>query len=190
MLPFDIFPYIMYPMKIYMSNITDIKNITELESKLSKSDMLRYKKFSNKTRRLQYLLSRAMVIDACGESIIVGSNGKPTIKSGFISIAHKDNWVVVAISNTPVGIDIENTDINRDFVGESELLGLPKTNDKQTFYKNFVKYEAEFKFGENANQAHLYFYTKDNYLIGVCSNDPQNDIHFVLSGRNKNSDIK
>ena len=177
-------------MKIYMSNITDIKNITKLESKLPKSDMLRYKKFSNKTRRLQYLLSRAMVIDACGESIIVGSNGKPTIKSGFISIAHKDNWVVVAISNTPVGIDIENTDINRDFVGESELLGLPKTNDKQTFYKNFVKYEARFKFGENANQAHLYFYTKDNYLIGVCSNEQQTDIQFVLSGRNKNSDIK
>ena len=177
-------------MKIYMSNIADIKNITDMENKLSKSDMLQYKKFSNETRRLQYLLSRTTAADFCGENIIVGSNGKPTIKSGFISIAHKDNWVVVAISNTPVGIDIENTDINRDFVGESELLGLPKTNDKQTFYKNFVKYEAKFKFGENADQAHMYFYTKDNYLIGVCSNEQQADIHFVLSGRNKNSDIK
>ena len=177
-------------MKIYMSNIADIKNITDMESKLSKLDILQYKKISNKTRRLQYLLSRAMVVDICGENIIVDSNGKPTIKSGFISIAHKDNWVIVAISNTPVGIDIENTDINRDFVGESRLLNLPETTDKQTFYKNFVQYEAEFKFGKNADKAHMYFYNKDNYLIGVCSNEPQSDIQFILSGRNKNSDIK
>lgn len=177
-------------MKIYMSNIADIKNLTDMESKLSKSDMLQYKKFSNAKRKLQYLLSRAMVMDVCGENIIVDSNGRPTIKSGFISIAHKDNWVVVATSNTPVGIDIENTDVKRDFVGVSKLLNFPEITDKQTFYKNFVQYEAKFKFGKNADRAHVYFYTKDNYLIGVCSMEQKNDIQFILSGRNKNSDIK
>ena len=177
-------------MKIYMSNIADIKNVPELESKLSDSDMVQYSKFSNKIRRLQYLLSRVMVMDVFGENIKVDSDGRPTIKSGFISIAHKDNWVVVAVSKTPVGIDIENTDIKRDFAGDSELLKLPKTNDKQTFYKNFVQYEAEFKFGKISDQTHMYFYTKDNYLIGVCSNEAQSDIQFILFGRNKNSDIK
>ena len=96
-------------MKIYMSNIEQIKNITDLEKQLSESDMKQYKQFSNKTRKLQYLVSHAIVQNVCGESIIVNQNGAPTIKSGFISIAHKDNWVLVAVADSKVGIDIENT---------------------------------------------------------------------------------
>lgn len=168
-------------MKIYMSNIEQIKNITDLEKQLSESDMKQYKQFSNKTRKLQYLVSRAIVQNVCGESIIVNQNGAPTIKSGFISIAHKDNWVLVAVADSKVGIDIENTTINRDFIGQSELLKFPKTTDKQTFYKNFVRYESEFKYGDNADRANMYFYTKGNYLIGICSSEKQQDIQFILS---------
>lgn len=168
-------------MKIYMSNIQDINNVSDLENKLSESDMARYKTFSNNNRKLQYLLSRAIIYDNCGEKIIVDKNGVPTIKSGFISVAHKDNWVIVAISEKKVGIDIENTNINRDFMGQSELMGFTKTNDRLDFYKNFVKYEAMFKYGDGATHVHKYFYKMDNYLIGVCSNESISDIDFILS---------
>lgn len=169
-------------MKIYMSNIENIKNISDLETKLSESDMLRYKNFSNNTRKLQYLLARTMIKDIYGEDIIINETGRPIIKSGFVSIAHKDNWVVVAISDTRVGIDIENTDIVRDFIGQSELLGLPKPDDKLAFYKNFVRFEAEFKYGEDTDKTRAYFYIKDNYLIGVCSAEKIQDIKFILPG--------
>lgn len=167
-------------MKVYMSNIEQIENITDLENNLSKSEFAQYSKFSNKIRRLQYLLAHSMVKNVCGENIIVDKNGAPTIKSGFISVAHKDNWVVVAISDCQVGIDIENTNIDRDFAGQSELLGLPETNDKMTFYKNFVKYESMFKYGDNAPNANMYFYEIDDYLIGICSTESASDINFFL----------
>ena len=176
-------------MKVYMSNIEDIKNMTDLESKLSKLELIQYNKFTSKKRKLQYLLSHAIVRDICGENTVV-ENGKPTIKSGFVSIAHKDNWVVVAVSKKRVGIDIENTDVVRDFVKHSELLGLPKTHDKQTFYQNFIEFEARFKFGDGADMANIYFREYGNYLIGICTKEESKNIHFILLGLNKNSDIK
>ena len=169
-------------MKIYMSNIEQIKNIAELEQKLSKSELVQYDKFSNNNRKLQYLLAHAIVKDVCGENISVDKNGVPSVKSGFVSIAHKDNWVVVAISNNRVGLDIENTNINRDFVGQSELLNLPISKDKDVFYKNFVKYESMFKYGKSASGKNIYFYKMENYLIGICSIEKASDIEFVLSG--------
>ena len=89
----------------------------------------------------------------------------------------KDNTVIVAVSQMPVGIDIENATIERDFIGESELLNLPKPNDKQFFYKNFVEYEARIKFGNGP--ANTYFYEDGDYLICVCSNEPKSDIEFI-----------
>ena len=168
-------------MKIYMSNIKEIKNIADIENALPVSDRIRLSKFSNNTRKLQFLLSRAIVKNVTGESVKFDKNGAPIIKSGFVSIAHKDNFVMVAVSNSGVGIDIENASVNRDFAEQSELLGLPKTKDKDAFYKNFVKYEAEFKFGNDAEQAHKYFYKLGDYLICVCSQETIKDIEFILS---------
>ena len=173
-----------------MSNIEHIKNIPDLETKLSESELIRYNKFTNNTRKLQYLLSHAMVRDICGENIVLNDSGVPTIKSGFVSIAHKDKLIVVAISKKRVGIDIEDTSVIRDFMGQSELLGLPKTKNKRVFYKNFVQYEAKFKFGGDANKANIYFKEYVNYLIGICTPEDFDNIHFVFFDRNKNSDIK
>lgn len=164
-------------MKIYMSNIRQIKDIPNLENKLSKMEMVQYGKFSNQTRKLQYLLSHAIVKDICGENVVVDKDGRPTIKSGFVSIAHKDNIVIIAISNKRVGIDIENASLERDFIGESELLKLDKPTDKRNFYENFVKYESRIKFGDGAQNAKMSFYDMEQYLIGVCSDDA--DIKFV-----------
>ena len=164
-------------MKIYMSNIEQIKNMATLESKLSDAELIQYGKFSNNVRKLQYLLSHSIVKSVCGENVVVDKNSKPTIKNGFISITHKDNIVIVAVSQMPVGIDIENATIERDFIGESELLNLPKPKDKYDFYKNFVEYEARFKFGNGS--ANAYFYKDGDYLICVCSNEPKNNIEFI-----------
>ena len=168
-------------MKVYMSNIEQIKNISDLEKNLSESELTRYNKFVNKRRKLQYLLSHSIVKKATGENIITDKSGAPMIKSGFVSIAHKDKMVLVAISNSPVGIDVENTSVERDFIRQSELLGLPPTKDRKDFYKNFVEYESRYKFGKKVNLAKVRFFESGKYLIGICSNTPENDIHFVSS---------
>ena len=168
-------------MKIYMSNIESIKNRADLETKLSESELSQYHNFSNNIRKLQYLLAHTLVKDVCGENVTVSENGVPTIISGFVSIAHKDNWVVIAVSDSLVGIDIENTNIIRDFTGQSELLNLPKTNDKKVFYRNFVEYESRFKYGKDSAKAYMYFYEFDNYLIGICTAEQYKDIQFILS---------
>ena len=77
-------------MKIYMSNIESIKNRADLETKLSESELLQYRNFSNNTRKLQYLLAHTLVKDVCGENVTVSENGVPTIKSGFVSICRKN----------------------------------------------------------------------------------------------------
>ena len=165
-----------------MSNIEQIENISDMEKKLSKSEMLRYKKILNRTRKIQYLTAHSIVKDICGENIIVDSNSVPKLKSGFVSIAHKDNWVMVAISDTRVGVDIENSRVNRDFTAESDLLRLPKSKSKKDFYKNFVKYESEFKYGDKiSSNIHFYFYEMKSYLIGICTAEPINEIQFVSS---------
>jgi hypothetical protein len=165
-----------------MSNIEKYKNIHDLEKNLSESELQRYNKFINSKRKLQYLVSHVIVKSVCGENIITDKSGVPTIKSGFVSIAHKDNYVVVAISDMRVGIDIENAEIERDFAKQSELMGLTITDNKKDFYQNFVTFEAKFKYGKDADKANIYLYKTGKYLIGVCSKENVKNIEFISSG--------
>lgn len=164
-------------MKIYMSNTERINNIADMEQKLSASELAQYNKFNNKSRKLQYLVGHAIVKDVCGENVQTDENGAPYLSNHFVSIAHKDNFVIVAISNDNVGIDIENTDSQRDFITQSELLGLPKPHSLCDFYKEFVRYESKLKFGDNAQKYSQYFYRFNNYLICITTAD--NEIQFI-----------
>lgn len=77
-----------------------------------------------------------------GHLIVNSCNKKHT------SIAHKDNFVVVAMaSDAPVGIDIENATIQRDFVSASEIMGIDTPKSLNDFYKKFTQIEASYKLG-------------------------------------------
>lgn len=165
-------------MKVYMSNIEKIQNTKDLETKLSESELSRLNQFNNEKRRLQYLVGHAMVRDICGENIKVDLNGALSIESGFVSISHKDNLVFVAVSNKKIGIDIENADINRDFISLSNVSGFLPVDDKNTFYKNFTKAEADFKFGSNSEYANHYFYWFNNYILSIAALETNDNILF------------
>ncbi len=158
-------------MKIYMSNIEHINNTADLEKKLSESELTQYNKFNDEIRKLQYLVGHAMVMDVCKENVKIAENGAPTINNGFISIAHKDNWVIVAVSDMKTGIDIENTTVERDFSELSRILKLPGVHTKQDFYKEFVRYESKIKFNGDIQGAHQYFYQMNKYIICIISAD-------------------
>lgn len=165
-------------MKVYIADLEKIGNISDMEKFLSVSEHDKYTKFSNKTRKLQFLTARFIVFNVLQEHISIDENGKPFVKNGFISISHKDNFVVVAFDDKNVGIDIENAVKERDFINESKLLGLPIPTSREDFYKNFVKYESDIKYGQSFDRANHMFYKFNDYMIGICTKS--DNIEFVF----------
>lgn len=68
----------------------------------------------NKKRQLQTVLGRILLVDGIKElfrkenfNLAYNENGKPCLDFCFFSIAHRDEKVVVAISEKQIGVDLE-----------------------------------------------------------------------------------
>ena len=142
-------------MQVFISDIDSIrKDWRDWMRFLSPENQTRAEKFQKPARRLQFILAHLMA-DNIGKK--------------YTSIAHKDNFVVVATSQSaPVGVDIENTSVQRDFVGSAELMGAAAPKTLIDFYKFFTKTEAAYKL--HTTPTCTRFLTHDNYLICVVSN--------------------
>jgi len=143
-------------MNIYITDLTTICNHDDLVNKLSAQDLSRYKSFTQKKRATQFLVAHAI---------------KNEIRHQFeyISVAHKDNFVIVAASHSPIGVDIEDTSKQRDFNSLGNFMELSNIKTADDFYRAFTQYEAEYK--ANAAQLHPHFYKLRNYMICIVSND-------------------
>ena len=141
-------------MQVFIANIDSISKTPDVYSALlSPNDKTRLLEFQNQTRKLQFILGHLMA-DNCGEK--------------YTCIAHKDKLVVVAASsNTPVGIDIENTTIERDFNASAELMNFTKPKSLDDFYKSFTESEAIYKLGTTPKCTRFMRY--GDYLICVTS---------------------
>lgn len=142
-------------MQIFIANIDSIsKNPNDFMAMLSPADFAHAMKFKNKVRKLQFVLGHFMV-DKIGRK--------------HTSIAHKDKFVIVATAeNMPVGVDIENTSVKRDFVEIAETMNFKTPKSLQDFYKHFTEYEATYKLGVKSACTH--FITYGDYLICIVSN--------------------
>ena len=140
-------------MQVFIANIDSISKNTDIYSALlSPKHQHRLSEFQNQTRKLQFILGH-LVADRCGEK--------------YTSIAHKDKWVVVAASNTPVGIDIENTTVKRDFNAAAELMHFTTPKSLDDFYKSFTEAEAVYKMGSASKCTR--FIEFGDYLICITS---------------------
>lgn len=79
-----------------------------------------------------------------------GENGKPVIESGFISLSHSGNWAVCAVSDAPIGIDIEEIrpigrGIARRILSPIERREFEACSDTNYLLRKFVMKEAFFK---------------------------------------------
>ena len=144
-------------MHIYIADLDTICNPDDLISKLSPADIVRYQSFHREIRAKQFLVSHAIVSDIRD-------------KFKYISIAHKDNLVVVGASDTPIGVDIEDTSKNRDFDSLAELMNFHTVKNADEFYRIFTSYEAEYK-ARSATNLQKHFYRIGKYMIGIVSND-------------------
>lgn len=143
-------------MNIYITDLTTICNHDDLVKKLSAQNLTRYKSFTRPIRATQFLVAHAI---------------KNDLKNQFeyISIAHKDNFIVVAASQNPIGVDIEDTSKQRNFNSLGDFMGFTNIKTADDFYRAFTLSEAEYK----ANTAQLcpHFYKLMDYMICIVSND-------------------
>jgi phosphopantetheine--protein transferase-like protein len=113
------------------------------------------RRFKSESRQRQWLATRALLraTQYKGETILYHENGKPYFAGNnrHISISHTNEYVAIAVSDYPIGIDIERTDRNayavaKSFLTEQEIDILTQENNpsKEALYLWSAK-EAAFK---------------------------------------------
>ena len=90
-------------------------------------------------------------------------NGKWTCDKCHFSISHSHDVIMVAISNKPVGVDIECLLDNRDYLSlkERTLTKDEPCDDPMTFLKYWTKKEAYFKYSDLDKYVPLYINTNE-----------------------------
>lgn len=111
---------------ININNEITQERIQELYSYISKQEMVRINSFNHYDDQMRSLLGKILarymlrkVYNLRNSTIYISYNnyGKPYLKNYpyYFNISHSNSWVVCAIGNTEVGVDIErieNIDIN------------------------------------------------------------------------------
>ncbi len=97
---------------------------------LSDDEKIVYEQFTNERRQSEWLTSRILLKNILGKetAIVYDKNGKPYLigDEQFISISHSRNMVAVMVSDTNIGLDIEQitaraTKVRHKFLTGSEL---------------------------------------------------------------------
>lgn len=134
--------------------------------RLSLSERQRLQQFTHPRRRLLFLAGRdlarqalqrrlglskpILAIDAQGRSAI---EGRPDL---YLSLAHSGSWVACAVGIAPIGLDIEDTGCQRDFLALARSVHSPTQSQAiegassvaqqaELFYRYWTLKEAYFK---------------------------------------------
>lgn len=131
------------------------------------------------------LISKLLKEKGLSVNDLTYKNGKPIVDGYYISVSHKDNYVVACINNKEIGVDIEkiknfNKNILKYFFNNDEIKYIKNSNRK--FFKLYTIKESILKI-ENKNllqlkkinslkcQEHycvLHKYIKQNYILTIC----------------------
>ncbi len=145
-------------MKIVIKNIENIKNLRDYEYSLLKN-----------------ILKKEYNID--DYTITRNENGKPylnNINDIYFNISHSDKYLVIAISNKKIGVDIEK--IKKYNAKINDILNIKPKNDEE-FFKYWTKKEALIKLKglalkdmNNIDENNVKFYIKKykSHIITVA----------------------
>ena len=173
-------------MIVYLADLSEIEAnsnlILKYEGLLSDTEKERYLKMADSHRKLQFLVGRSLIFENCRQSPVLLENGKPVVKGKFISLAHSGPFVVLALSDSPVGVDIEDSSKIKNFDALAGRLGFSLTSDKHfSFYQNFTRYEADYKMAENNLKIAHKFYSIKTFIVCVSLLNNKENIDFVKS---------
>jgi len=154
--------------------ITDLAKISKKSIFIKKAaelllprDRKRFLAMTCANRKLQFLVGRLMIYRFLGKEFSIEKSGKLVADNAFLSLSHSKNLVVLALSETPVGVDVEYILKKRKYQEIAQFLHLGKCTDQKTFYKLFTQYEADYKLGHTTKKIDHTFFLWKNYLI--CS---------------------
>ena len=160
-------------MKLFIANLNQIINRRDFISaqipELNLSDSKRAKKIKNEQRLLQFLVGRLLLLEYLHTDFQTLESGKVVADNIFVSLAHSDYFVVLAIDDKPIGVDIEKIDETRDFKKIANRLKFKNCQTAQDFTKSFTAYEADFKLGKEHNHPKHQFFERDGFIICVSS---------------------
>lgn len=175
--------------KIYAANISKKDYTVGAEHIMSRQRLEKYRNISHIHQKRQcaaagWLLKRALG----GEQEHYDPKGKPCLKNGYLSISHSGDWVVVAISQSPVGIDIEEIrDVNSEAVGRRCFSGI-SFESREDFFEAWVKKESMLKklglgIGHKGEDVAKHnFLMLDNfggYAAALCTDEREYEIEII-----------
>ena len=155
-------------LQLWISKIGDTIEIERsTENLLSDTEIKRLSSTRSHNKRREFLLSRALMRHALSQhflcpldewSFTERINLPPKISNlpsnTYFSLSHSKGLICFAISNSPVGIDIELAETDRDFLelakifmNDEELKYLEQNMEIQTdiFYRTWCAKEAYYK---------------------------------------------
>ena len=160
-------------MKVF---ITDLKKIINRQAFISAhlsdimpADYQRSQNIKDENRLLQFLAGRILILENFGTDFETQSNGKIISNKGYLSLAHSNNFVVLATDDEPIGVDIERIDNKRNFQKIALRMKFGKCNTVEDFYKKWTAYEADFKLNPNNKKTSHRFFVHDGFMICISS---------------------
>lgn len=171
---------------------TQVQLNDELEQGfLSASELTRFHRIKRKRKKQEYLMSRALMRTACSSYFNIASNTllfiekphalpmiSPLPKGYYYSLSHSKGLIYFAISNNPIGIDVEQHLHRTDIIGAAEffmsanelknLMSL-KSTALNYFYRLWCAKEAYFKSVPPSQQQHISLQAIDYHSL--CDNN-------------------
>lgn len=147
------------------------------------------KKFKATSRQREWLATRALLQQTPykGQTILYHANGQPYLENRHISVSHTRNYVAIAISKNPIGIDIEHKGRNAiaiangflqqqelDNITAEEALGLWVT--KEAAFKYAPEKAAILKEIHAVKENGGYSITYPDGTTAICSVSSLGDI--------------
>jgi 4'-phosphopantetheinyl transferase len=185
------FTHSSHSLQLWFSRVGATTTGLSTESLLSPTEKKRFSLTRSSYKRREFLFSRALMRHALSQSFTCPINEwifierpdlPPEISNLpndiYISLSHSKNFICFAIANSPVGIDIELANKNRDFLAlaktfmsDEEIRYLAQNKEIQAdiFYRTWCAKEAYYKAIPSTNQADLAF--KDISALTLIKNE-------------------
>ena len=134
--------------------------------------------------RKRFIVSRALRRRILGPEavILTDEKGRPYVKGNpiFFSMSHTGDFIVMAVDNNPVGIDVELMK-PRNFAKLSAWFFGETIPDCENFYRRWTRYEAGLKLAGSTlfskdvpEPKYLHSEIIGNYMLSLASNMPIN----------------
>ena len=192
---------------LYYMDVSEL-DYNKLKSSLSKERIKKSQRYVHQKDRYLSIGVEILLNHALGEigifdpSYDTDQHGKPFLKNYsnvFFNLSHSEEYVACAVSDSPVGVDIEHIqdiDLNvakNYFYGSEYQYILNKRDKKKAFFKLWVLKESYMKMTglgfrlpldefcieindkiklihpENTANFAVWNICKDEYMLGVCS---------------------